>query len=91
MPEQKQPAGAQALEDDALDRIAGGYEVVFQNEEVNRDSWFVSLMTRRMIQDQLDRELGSGRMTFPATLEVQGRSYRVTAVGDTYYIREILS
>ena len=89
MPEQNQPAGVQAMDDDALDQIAGGYEVVFQEGDVNRDSWFVSLMTRRMIQDRLRAELNAGRTTFPMTLEIQGRTYRVTAVGDTYYISEL--
>ncbi len=78
----------QALDDAALAAVGGGYDVVFRDDGVNRDSWFVSIMTRRMVADSIRRELAAGGAV-PEQILVGGRSFRVSHSGETYYVEEI--
>ena len=81
--------GLHAISDEELASVAGGYQVFFPENGVNRDSWFVSLMTRRMIQDSIRRELASSSHTVPEEIQVGERRFRVKQVGDSYYVEEI--
>jgi biopolymer transport protein ExbB len=48
------------MDDEALSAVSGGYEVVFQEQGLNRDSWFVSLVTRQMVQNSIRDYLKGG-------------------------------
>lgn len=66
------------LSDEELDDVLGGYSIVFPDEELNRDSWFVSYVTRRMLQDSISRQQGA----IPAEITVRGRRFGLTQSGD---------
>ena len=86
--EKNQTALPEALSDDELDSVLGGYQVVFQDTGVNRDSWFVSYMTRRMVQDSIRQEFGSSQGVLPGEITVRGRSFLLNQVGDNIYVEE---
>ena len=73
--------GALRLSDEELDSVAGGFDVVFR-DGLNRDSWFVSYMTRRMVQDSINRQMAAGQGVLPGEISVRGRTFRVTQVGE---------
>ena len=85
----KAPETLQAMEDEELDAVVGGYEVVFQDNGVNHDSWFASLMMRRMIQDSIRRGLASPTHAAPSEISVGDRRFRVRQLGENYYVEEI--
>ena len=66
------------LNDEELGSVVGGYQVVFSDTGLNRDSWFVSYLTRRMVQDSIRQE----------EISVRGRAYSLTQVGDNIYVEE---
>ncbi len=68
----------QALNDEELDSVLGGYSVVFPDGDLNRDSWFVSYVTRRMLQDNINRQQGA----IPDEITVRGKRYGLTQSGD---------
>ena len=86
--EKNRSAVPEALSDDELDSVLGGYQVVFQDTGVNRDSWFVSYMTRRMVQDSIRQEFGSSQGVLPGEITVRGRSFLLNQVGDNIYVEE---
>ena len=86
--EKNRSAVPEALIDDELDSVLGGYQVVFQDIGVNRDSWFVSYMTRRMVQDSIRQELGSSQGVLPGEITIRGRSFLLNQVGDNMYVEE---
>ena len=86
--EKNRTAVPEALSDDELDSVLGGYQVVFQDTGVNRDSWFVSYMTRRMVQDSIRQEFGSSQGVLPGEITVRGRSFLLNQVGDNIYVEE---
>ena len=86
--EKNQTAVLEALSDDELDSVLGGYQVVFQDTGVNRDSWFVSYMTRRMVQDSIRQELSSSQGVLPGEVTIRGRSFLLNQVGDNIYVEE---
>ena len=86
--EKNRSAVPEALSDDELDSVLGGYQVVFQDIGVNRDSWFVSYMTRRMVQDSIRQELGSSQGVLPGEITIRGRSFLLNQVGDNIYVEE---
>jgi hypothetical protein len=77
-----------ALEDEELSAVSGGAEVVFQ-EGVNRDSWFVSIITRQMVQNSIRSYLSAPEQTVPDVITVGDRRYRVRQVGETYYVEAL--
>lgn len=86
--EENRTAVPEALSDDELDSVLGGYQVVFQDTGVNRDSWFVSYMTRRMVQDSIRQELGSSQGVLPGEITIRGRSFFLNQIGDSIYVEE---
>ena len=86
--EKNQTAVLEALSDDELDSVLGGYQVVFQDTGVNRDSWFVSYMTRRMVPDSIRQELGSSQGVLPGEITIRGRSFFLNQIGDSIYVEE---
>ena len=81
--------GIVALTDDELGSIGGGYQVIFGSAGGNRDSWFVSYMTRRMIQDSIRKEMDASQGIAPGEISVRGRAYRLTQVGDRIFVDEM--
>ena len=77
------------LNDEELDSIVGGYQVVFRDTGLNRDSWFVSYMTRRMMQDSIRQEMDRSSGVAPGEISVRGRAYSLTQVGDSIYVEEM--
>ena len=73
--------GAVSLSDSELNAVTGGLDVVFR-DGLNRDSWFVSYMMRRMVLDSINRQLAAGQGTLPGEISVRGRMFRVTQLGD---------
>ena len=88
-PDSMTPETLRALGDRELDAVAGGYEVVFQGDGASHDSWFVSLMTRRLIQDGIRRGLASSDHAAPSEIAVGDRRFRIRQVGENYYVEEI--
>ena len=77
-----------AMSDDDLASVAGGQRIVFKGEGFARDSWFVSFMTKRIIQDSIRRELGRTMDAVPQEIVVEGRRYLVSQTGDTIFVEE---
>ena len=86
--EKNRTSEPEALSDDELDSVLGGYQVVFQDSGVNRDSWFVSYMTRRMVQDSIRQEMGSSQGVLPGEITIRGRSFLLNQEGDNIYVQE---
>ena len=78
----------EAVGDDELGLVAGGQEFVFRGDGFQRDSWFVTFMLKRLIQDSVRQELSLGAT--PQELSVEGRRYRVWQIGETVYVEEAL-
>ena len=76
------------LNDEELDSVVGGYQVVFRDTGLNRDSWFVSYMTRRMVQDSIRQEMNRSSGVAPGEISVRGRAYSLTQIGDSIYVEE---
>lgn len=81
--------GLSALDDEALELVAGG-RTLFREGDLNRNSWFVSLISMLMARD-------AGRPAqpneAPRQITVDGKAYRVLRVqeGGTYkYVLEEL-
>lgn len=77
------------LDDSDLDDVSGGSQVVFDGEGVNRDSWFVSFLTRRMIENRIRREMELRPGVVPEEIEIEGRKFRVISVGETIHVEEV--
>lgn len=88
VPNSSTSEGISALSDEELDSVIGGYQVVFRDSGMNRDSWFVSYMTRRMVQDSIRQEMDRAPGTAPGEISVRGRAYSLTQVGDSIYVEE---
>ncbi len=78
----KEMNGMAPLSDAELDAVTGGYNIVFSDEDLNRDSWFVSYVTRRMVQDSIDRQYGAAQSGIPDEITVRGRRFALNQVGD---------
>ncbi|MBQ6048528.1 MAG: hypothetical protein IJL40_04285 [Oscillospiraceae bacterium] len=78
------------LDDSDLEAVGGGYRVMFDEEGLNRDSWFVSLLTRRLIENKIRRELEMRPGNIPSEIEIEGRRFRVTPVGEDFHVEELL-
>ena len=76
----------EAVGDDELVRIAGGQQYVFLGDSFRRDSWFVTFMTKLMIQGSVRQELSRPLDAVPQELTVEGRRYRVWQLGETVYV-----
>ncbi len=87
--DKKTEEGFYAVNDEELDAVAGGYGVVFQDAGESRDSWFVSLVVRRMIQDEIRRALVSPAHEVPEVVTVGNRLFHVRKLGEDYYVEEI--
>lgn len=81
--------GMQAAADDELSLVAGGQQYVFLGDSFRRDSWFVTLMTKLMIQGSVRQDLNRPLDETPQILTVEGRSYNVWTRGDTVYVQAI--
>ena len=46
----------EAVGDDELGLVAGGQQFIFRGEGFQRDSWFVTFMLKRMIQDSVRQQ-----------------------------------
>ena len=78
-----------ALDDSDLEDVSGGAQVVFDGEGVNRDSWFVSFLTRRMIENRIRREMDLRPGVVPEEIEIEGRIFKVISVGETIHVEEL--
>lgn len=79
-----------AMSDEELDRVSGGVNYVFRGESFQRDSWFVSFLTRQLIQSSLRQGLSAPLNETPQAISVQGRKYQVWQQGETVYVEEAL-
>ena len=82
------PGGMEAMEDDELDLVAGGQEFVFSGEGFQKNSWFVTFLTKMLIQGRLRRDLARPLDAVPQEITVEGRRYRVWQSGSTVYVEE---
>ena len=78
-----------AMDDEELEAVSGGVDIVFQNGGVERDSWFVSLVTRQMVQSSIRNYLNAPGRTVPDVIQVGDRSFRVRQTGETYYVEAL--
>lgn len=72
--------GMTALQDDALEDVAGG-RILFNQDGVNRNSWFVSLLSMLIAQDAGRPASAPEQGTFPREIRIDGKSYRVLRTG----------
>ena len=79
-------AGAVPMSDEELTNVAGGLQYVFKGESFSRDSWFVTFMTKRMIQDSIRQQYGQDLGATPVEVVVEGRVYLVSQIGNTVYV-----
>lgn len=80
-----------AVDDDELGLVAGGQQYVFRGEGFQRDSWFVTFMLKRMIQDSIrQQDLTRSLDAAPQELRVEGRVFRVWQTGETVFVEEVL-
>lgn len=73
-------AGLRAMDDDALESVAGG-RILFGEDGVNRNSWFVSLLSMLLAQDEGRPASAAGQAALPREIPIDGKSYRVVRVG----------
>ena len=78
-----------AISDEELDLVAGGRQFVFRGEGFQRDSWFVTFMTKLMIQGNLRQALSRPLDANAQELTVEGRRYSVWQIGETVYVEEV--
>lgn len=78
-----------SVSDEDLDLISGGQEYVFLGDSFRRDSWFVTFMTKLMIQGSVRQDLARPLDGTPQELTVEGRRYRVWQVGETVYVESV--
>ncbi len=71
--------GLRAMDDDALESVAGG-RILFGEDGVNRNSWFVSLLSMLLAQDE-GRPASAGQATPSREIRIDGKTYRVVRVG----------
>ena len=76
----------EAVADDELERVAGGQNYVFLGDSFRRDSWFVTFMTKLLIQGSVRQELARPLDATPQELTVEGRRYRVWKTGENVYV-----
>ena len=84
------PAGKVALEDEELESVAGG-RILFTQDGVNRNSWFVSLLSMLLAQDE--NRPAQAQSAAPRTVTIDGKSYQVRRTGtpgNYYYVLEEL-
>ena len=72
--------GLRAMDDDALESVAGG-RILFGEDGVNRNSWFVSLLSMLLAQDEGRPASAAGQTALPREIRIDGKSYRVVRVG----------
>lgn len=88
--ERAAPAGKVALEDEELESVAGG-RILFTQDGVNRNSWFVSLLSMLLAQDE--NRPAQAQSASPRTVTIDGKTYRVRrtgSAGNYYYVLEEL-
>ncbi len=89
---EKKPAGKTVLADDELENVAGG-RILFNQNGVNRNSWFVSILSMLMAQDAARPEKANELSPLQREISIDGKRYRVlrTAEGGSYqYVLEEL-
>ena len=72
--------GLRAMDDDALESVAGG-RILFGEDGVNRNSWFVSLLSMLLAQDEGRPASAAGQTPLPREIRIDGKTYRVVRVG----------
>ena len=77
----KKPAGKTALEDEELENVAGG-RILFNQNGVNRNSWFVSLLSMLMAQDAARPEKANELSPLQREISIDGKRYRVLRVAE---------
>lgn len=77
------------MDDEELAALGGGYDVVFQEGGVNRDSWFVSMVTKQMVQSSIRDYLRAPGQSVPDVIQVGGRRFRVRHTGETYFVEAL--
>ena len=83
------PRGADPIGDDTLDLIAGGRQFVFKGEGFERDSWFVSFLTKLMLQGSISQAAARPLDAGPQEISFEGRKYHVSQIGNTVYVEEL--
>lgn len=81
-----------AMDDDALENVAGG-RILFNQDGVNRNSWFVSLLSMLLAQDE-GRPASAGQSAPAREIRIDGKTFRVlrTGVPGSYrYVLEEIS
>ena len=77
------------MEDEELQLVSGGQQFVFRGDSFSRDSWFVAFMIKLLIQGNIRQEFGKALDSTPQEITVEGRTYRVSQLGNTIYVEEV--
>lgn len=78
--------GVRAIADNEMDMIIGGTQFVFRGDGFQRDSWFVTTLTKLMIQGRIREDMSLPLDSTPQEVTIEGRRYRVWQVGETVYV-----
>ena len=78
---QKKPAGKTAVDDDELENVAGG-RILFNQNGVNRNSWFVSLLSMLMAQDAARPQKANELSPLQREISIDGKRYRVLRISE---------
>ena len=78
--------GVRAIADNEMDMIIGGTQCVFRGDGFQRDSWFVTALTKLMIQGRIREDMSLPLDSPPQEVTIEGRRYRVWQVGETVYV-----
>lgn len=78
---ERKPAGKTALADDELENVAGG-RILFNQNGVNRNSWFVSILSMLMAQDAARPAKANELSPLQREISIDGKRYRVLRTAD---------
>ncbi len=81
--------GKTALSDEELDNVAGG-RILFNNDGVNRNSWFVSLLSMLMAQDAAQGASATASGPLPREISIDGKTYRILRIGEAGNYRYVM-
>lgn len=80
----------QAVGDEELDAVTGGSQIPLDADGVNRNSWFVSLLSKLMAQDNGSPEVSPTGEQAQRLITIDGRTFRILRIGESGSYRYVL-
>ena len=79
-----------AVDDEELDAVSGGSQIPLDADGVNRNSWFVSLLSKLMAQDNASPDAGPTGEQAQRLITIDGRTFRILRIGESGSYRYVL-